>query len=75
MHSGSFLLGSIDSRRALHPQRTILDLLRYHKYRDGLLHLVFADAIVVQTIFIEEEQVGDHGMLRNGRIVSQRCAE
>jgi hypothetical protein len=56
----------------LHPQRTILDTLRYHKYRNGLLHLVFANAIVVQIVFVKEKQVGIHGMFRYGRIVSQR---
>jgi hypothetical protein len=55
----------------LYPQRTILDILRYYKYRNGLLHLVFANAIIVQIVFVKEEQVGDHGMFRYGWIV--RC--
>ena len=71
MYTCSVLLESINPRQALHPQRTILDILRYHKYRNGLLHLVFANAIVIQIVFVEEEQVGDHGMFRYGRIISQ----
>jgi hypothetical protein len=72
MYTCSVLLESINPRRALHPQRTILDILRYHKYRNGLLHLLFANASVVQTVFVEENQMGDYGMFRYGWIVSQR---
>jgi hypothetical protein len=71
VYTCSVLLESINPRRALYPQCTILDILRNYKYRNGLLHLVFANAIVVQIVFVEEEQMGDHDMFRYGWIVSQ----
>lgn len=62
MYSSSLLLERDDFGRALHLLSSILCLVRHYQYHPGFLHLMFTDAITISPIFIEEEQVGDHGM-------------
>ena len=71
MYPSTLLLESDDIRRSLHPLRPVLDLVCHYQYCHRFLHLVLADAIAVSPFAVEEEQVGNNGMFRVGRLVSQ----
>jgi hypothetical protein len=55
MQSSAILLEPNNPRRPLHPEWSILDLLRSYQHRYGFLHLDFADAYTVLALVVEEE--------------------
>ena len=55
MQSSTILLEPNHSRGPLHPEWSILDLLRSYQHRNGFLHLDFADAYTLLAFVVEEE--------------------
>jgi histidinol-phosphate/aromatic aminotransferase/cobyric acid decarboxylase-like protein len=55
MQSSTILLEPNNPRGPLHPERSILDLLRSNQHRYGFLYLDFADAYTLLSFVVEEE--------------------